>query len=80
MKRVKLKVEIDNGGPIFPVGSVIEVEDSVAAALIGENKAVEVPLNTPCRINADGYDNCMPPDPIQQAAKAAAKGPAPEKP
>lgn len=77
MMRIKLLADHDNGGVIFPKCSVIETENSAGQALIDAGKAERVADNVPCRLNPDGYDGCMPPDPAQQAAKKALKAPDP---
>lgn len=73
MKRVKLLSPLDNGYAVFPAGAVMETEDGIADALVNEGKAEYAAPGTPCRINPEGYDSCMPPDAVQQAAKMAAK-------
>lgn len=77
MMRIKLLAELDNGGVIFPKCSVIETENSAGQALIDAGKAERVADNVPCRINPEGYDGCMPPDPVALAAKKALKAPDP---
>lgn len=73
MKRIILHQPIDNGYVIFQPGYVIEVEDSVAEAIIARGDAEQAPPGTPCRKDPTGYDSCMPPSPEKLAALKSQK-------
>lgn len=60
--KVKFLTPWSNGTPnVFQIGSTLEVDNALGRALVAEGTAVEMPEDTPSRIDPTGYDGCNPP-------------------
>lgn len=75
---MKVKITAPEGwsngtSAIFPIGCVIETDNEVGNKIIADGKGVQVPDNTACRLNPEGFDGCMPPPAPPPLAPRAAQ-------